>query len=183
MVLPSGPVNRAEVTFHSRGTVQSRTGVPLGTSCTVSAGSGPSARATVASVVRTPSPVILRAGGSRVATRSCSHVPGSAPAVAAYSLAPPGSEPLRGEPFGSGLPEPREESLIAGPVRNLSRPRHAKARHRNPRAGSARSSRGTCPYPSRIRRGCAGSADRPGPAAAAGDAPAAVPGRRRGTCR
>jgi hypothetical protein len=50
---------KASRMFHSRGIVQSNTGVPVGTSCTVS-GIRP---LTMSNVDRTPSPVMLRHNG------------------------------------------------------------------------------------------------------------------------
>src|SRR5688500_17046073 len=57
--------------FHSRGTVQTRTCVPVGTSCTVSSRCSP----TIRNVSRTPSPVMLRHSGYNRRTRACMSSP------------------------------------------------------------------------------------------------------------
>ena len=56
---PLASAIHASATFHSRGTVQSKIGVPLGTSVTSSGTTSLTSR----SVSRTPSPVRLRGSG------------------------------------------------------------------------------------------------------------------------
>src|SRR6266511_6260049 len=67
--------------FHSRGTVQSNTWVPLGTSCV----SRSTCLASVARVVRKPSPVMLRHTGYSSAMSSCMALPASAGSAAAIT--------------------------------------------------------------------------------------------------
>ena len=70
-VSPPGPLIQASRTFHSRGTTQSKTRVPEGTSTT----ERPISRRRIASDARTPSPVMLRQIGYSSAISACIAAP------------------------------------------------------------------------------------------------------------
>src|SRR6266511_3367504 len=110
--------------FHSRGTVQSNTWVPLGTSCS----SRSTCLARVARVLRKPSPVMLRQTGYSSAMSSCMAVPASAGSVAAitslmvtYQFPPVAAsrgpaDPLDALPVGPAPVALRHHPHLGGPV-------------------------------------------------------------------
>src|SRR6266511_4045271 len=110
--------------FHARGTVQSNTWVPLGTSCS----SRSTCLARVARVLRKPSPVMLRQTGYSSAMSSCMAVPASAGSVAAitslmvtYQFPPVAAsrgpaDPLDALPVGPAPVALRHHPHLGGPV-------------------------------------------------------------------